>query len=376
MTRISTTRGLLVGVLASLTFGTSGAFIKPLLESGWSPAAAVTARAGIAGLVLLPIAIGALRGKWAAVWRARWCILGMALIGVAGTQLVYFASIQRIPVSTALLIEYLAPLLLVGFVWARTRRMPRAAVIVGSVVAIGGLVLVIGPGSLAAADGLGLLFAGLAAVGCAIYYVIAARPSDGLPPVAFAAAGLVLGALVLGLVGVLGLVPFTARFGSVVLLGAPIPWWVPLVIVAVVSTAVAYVASIAASERLGSRLMSFVGLLEVVFASLFAWVVLGEALTPLQLLGGVLILAGIAFVRSEKQADAPLEAGAADQSFALPTNSEAVPSPIMKTPPVVASPAMRRGERPNQSRATPAARAQPLSVTSAIATKSEPSSSI
>jgi drug/metabolite transporter (DMT)-like permease len=366
MTRISTTRGLLVGVLASLTFGTSGAFIKPLLESGWSPAAAVTARAGIAGLVLLPIAIGALRGKWAAVWRARWCILGMALIGVAGTQLVYFASIQRIPVSTALLIEYLAPLLLVGFVWARTRRMPRAAVIVGSVVAIGGLVLVIGPGSLAAADGLGLLFAGLAAVGCAIYYVIAARPSDGLPPVAFAAAGLVLGALV----------PFTARFGSVVLLGAPIPWWVPLVIVAVVSTAVAYVASIAASERLGSRLMSFVGLLEVVFASLFAWVVLGEALTPLQLLGGVLILAGIAFVRSEKQADAPLEAGAADQSFALPTNSEAVPSPIMKTPPVVASPAMRRGERPNQSRATPAARAQPLSVTSAIATKSEPSSSI
>jgi drug/metabolite transporter (DMT)-like permease len=376
MTRISTTRGLLVGVLASLTFGTSGAFIKPLLESGWSPAAAVTARAGIAGLVLLPIAIGALRGKWAAVWRARWRILGMALIGVAGTQLVYFASIQRIPVSTALLIEYLAPLLLVGFVWARTRRMPRAAVIVGSVVAIGGLVLVIGPGSLAAADGLGLLFAGLAAVGCAIYYVIAARPSDGLPPVAFAAAGLVLGALVLGLVGVLGLVPFTARFGSVVLLGAPTPWWVPLVIVAVVSTAVAYVASIAASERLGSRLMSFVGLLEVVFASLFAWVVLGEALTPLQLLGGVLILAGIAFVRSEKQADAPLEAGAADQSFALPTNSEAVPSPIMKTPPVVASPAMRRGERPNQSRATPAARAQPLSVTSAIATKSEPSSSI
>lgn len=378
MTRNSTSRGLLIGVLASLTFGTSGAFIKPLLESGWSPAAAVTARAGVAGVVLLPIAIGALRGKWASVWRARWRILGMALIGVAGTQLVYFASIQRIPVSTALLIEYLAPLLLVAFVWARTRRMPRAVVIVGSVVAIGGLVLVIGPGSLVAADGLGFVFASLAAVGCAIYYVIAARPSDGLPPVAFAAAGLVLGALVLGLVGLAGLVPFTAEFGSVALLGASTPWWVPLAIVAVVSTAVAYVASIAASEMLGSRLMSFVGLLEVVFASVFAWIVLGEALTPLQLLGGALILAGIAFVRSEKAADAPLEAGSTpgDHSLPLPTNSEAAPSPIMKTPPVAASPAMRRGERPNHSRAMPAASAQALSVTSAIATKIDPSSSI
>jgi len=54
--------------------------------------------------------------------------------------------------------------------------------------------------------------------------------------------------------------------------------------------------------------MSFVGMLEVVFASVFAWVLLGEALGPLQLLGGVLILAGIACVRSEKQVDAPLEA--------------------------------------------------------------------
>jgi hypothetical protein len=86
------------------------------------------------------------------------------------------------------------------------------------------------------------------------------------------------------------------------------------VFVGVIGTAFAYVASIAASEMLGSRLMSFVGLLEVVFASIFAWVLLGEALTITQLLGGVAILAGIALVRSEKQADAPLEPGSVDES--------------------------------------------------------------
>jgi drug/metabolite transporter (DMT)-like permease len=309
---VKTQRGLLIGILASLAFGTSGAFIKPLLEAGWSPAAAVTVRASVAGLVLLPFALVSLRGTWSSVRRAKWRILAMGLVGVAATQLVYFAAVQRIPVSTALLIEYLAPLLLVGLAWAMTRRMPKAVVLIGSVVAIGGLVLIvgngsIGPGGLAAPDGLGLLFAALAAIGCAAYYVIAARPSDGLPPVAFASIGLLLGGAVLGVVGATGLIPFTATFGDVPFFGATAPWWLPLGIVAVIGTALAYATSIAASEMLGSRLMSFVGLLEVVFASLFAWLMLGEGLTLVQLLGGALILAGIAFVRSEKRVDAPLE---------------------------------------------------------------------
>lgn len=322
---MSTTRGLITGALASLAFGTSGAFIKPLLEAGWSPAAAVTVRAGVAGLALLPFTIVALRGRWASVARAKWRILGMAAIGVAGTQLAYFAAVQRVPVSTALLIEYLAPLLLVLFVWAQTRKAPRLVVIIGSVVAIGGLVLVIGPGSIVATDGLGIFFASLAAVGCAIYYVIAARPSDGLPPVAYAAFGLVGGSAMLAIVGVTGLVPFTANFGLIAFVGTPQPWWIPLGMVALIGTAFAYVASIAASEMLGSRLMSFVGLLEVVFASLFAWISLGEALTVTQFVGGALILAGIAFVRSEKEARTELEPAAVADG-AVRAGAAAVPA--------------------------------------------------
>ncbi len=297
-----TSLGLVIAVIASFTFGMSGAFIKPLLEAGWSPAAAVTARALIGGLILLPIALVLVRGRWAAVKRAKWRILSMALIGVAGTQLAYFASVQRIPVNTAILIEYMAPLLLVVWVWLRSRRIPKAVVLIGSVIALVGLVLVVSPGGAGSFDPLGLLFAAIATVGCAIYYVVAAKPSDGLPPVALAAFGLVGGGLSLAVVGLLGLVPFTATFGNVALLGSPAPWWVPLVIVGIVATAIAYAASITASEMLGSRLASFAGLLEVVAAAFYAWLLLGESLTVPQLIGGVLILAGIAFVRSEKTA--------------------------------------------------------------------------
>ena len=300
------TKALLIGVLASLSFGVSGALMKPLLENGWSPTAAVAMRTAIAGIVLLPFALASLRGKWGTIKRARWRILGMALVGVAGTQLAYFMAIQRIPVGSAILLEYLAPILLVGFAWATTRRMPKPVVLVGSAVAIAGLVLVVGPGSLGVTDVLGVGAALLAAVGAASYYLIAARPSEGLPPIALASFGLLLGSATLAGLGSTGILPFTAVFDSVPFAGTDAPWWVPLGIVAVVGTAVAYASSIAATSWLGSRLMSFVGLLEVVFAAMFAWILLGEALSPLQLLGGVLILAGIAFVHSEKKPSEPL----------------------------------------------------------------------
>ena len=300
MKRPQASAGLVFALIAAATFGTSGALIKPLLEAGWSPAAAVTVRVLTGGVVLAPFALLTLHGRWDAVWRGRWRILGMAAVGVAGTQLVYFAAIQRIPVGTGILIEYMAPLLLVAVAWIRTRHAPKAVVLVGSVIALAGLVLVVSPGGSGSFDTLGLVFALLAMVGCAVFYVISARPGDGLPPIALAAAGLLIGGILLGVTGLVGLVPFTASSADVSMFGNDVAWWVPLVAVGVISTAVAYATSITASGMLGSRVASFAGLLEVVAATFYAWLLLGERLTIPQLLGGALILVGIAFVRSEK----------------------------------------------------------------------------
>lgn len=302
--------GLVAAFVSAASFATSGAFVKPLLEAGWSPAAAVSARTLSAGLLLLPFVLWALRGNWPALWRARWRVLGMGVIAVAFTQVTYFAALSRIPVSTALLVEYLAPLLLVLWAWVSTRRAPRPAVLLGSVLAIGGLVLVIGPGAVQAVDPAGLALAFAAAVGCAIYFAVGARPADGLPPVALAGAGLILGGALLGLIGATGLLPFTATFDDVPLLGTPVPWWVPLAVVALFGTAIAYATGIFGANRLGSRLASFIGLLEVVFASIFAWLLLGENLTLTQLAGGVLILAGIAAVNQATESTTPADGSA------------------------------------------------------------------
>ena len=67
-----------------------------------------------------------------------------------------------------------------------------------------------------------------------------------------------------------------------------------------IAAATPYVTGITATRVLGAKLASFVGLSEVLFAVLFAWLLLGELPRPVQLLGGLFILAGVVAVRAEE----------------------------------------------------------------------------
>lgn len=295
--------GIVLGLAAGLAFGAGGVVVKPLLESGWSPGAAVFARISVAALALIVPGLIALKFDLRPLWRARWTVLAYALIAVVGTQVAFYASIALIPVSTTLLIEYLAPVALVLVGWARQRRAPQFVVIAGSVLAITGLYLVIGPGG-GGLDVVGLLLAGVAMVGVCVYYVLGERADASVPPISLAASGFVVGAIVLGALGIVGVVPFSAELVDVQYFGTVAPWWVPVLTVGLVSTAFAYVAGISAIRLLGTRLSSFLGLSEVIFAAIVAWFVLGEAIGPLQAAGGLLILGGIVLVRFERPRDA------------------------------------------------------------------------
>ena len=83
------------------------------------------------------------------------------------------------------------------------------------------------------------------------------------------------------------------------------PFWLPLVGLGVVTAAVAYTTGIAAGRRLGSRLASFVALLEVVAALLFAWLLLDELPQAVQFVGGALILLGVVGVKLGERGTAP-----------------------------------------------------------------------
>ncbi|WP_368497420.1 DMT family transporter [Herbiconiux sp. A18JL235] len=296
------TSGLIFALAAAAAFATSGPFVKPLLDSGWSPAAAVAVRAGAGGLVLLVPALIALRGRYHLLLSSWKLIVGYAVIAVVGSQVFYFASIQYLPVGVALLIEYTAPILLVLLAWGRSRIAPALLTVAGAVLSVAGLVLVINPSGGGGLHPLGILFAVLAALCLAGYYLIAALPTGELPPVTLVSVGLIGGSVALAAVGATGLVPLAIAFDEVDIAGfGEVPWFAPMAVVVLVATAFAYFASLIGAGRLGSRLASFVGLLEVLFAVLFAWLLLGEVPTLVQALGGALIVAGVVCVRMQRE---------------------------------------------------------------------------
>lgn len=287
--------GIVLGLAASLAFATSGVFVRPLLNAGWTPGAAVFWRVTIASLLLLPAGLWSMRGRLRELvteWRL---LAGFGALAVATAQLFYFAAVSRLSVSVALLIEYLAPVALVVLAVVRTRRLPGRLVLAGTAASVLGLVLVLDLTG-ARVDGLGVLFGLLAMCGAAAYFVLGARPTH-LPAIALPAFGLPVGAVVLGLAIVVRALPYSAPLVDVSLLGASLPWWVPLSVVVLAATAIAYVLGVAGVKMMGERLSSFVSLSEVLFAALLAAVLLGETPSAIQLVGGLLIIVGVFLIR-------------------------------------------------------------------------------
>lgn len=292
--------GLALALLSAATFSTSGSFARSLTGAGWSPAAAVAARISAAAVMLAVPAVLSMRGRWQSLWRNAALISIYGLLAVAGGQVFYFNAIQHLSVGVALLLEYLGTILVVGWMWIRHGHKPHRLTGAGSAVAIVGLVFVLDLIGSARLDPVGVLWGLAAAFGLATYFVLSSKVDNDLPPIAMAGAGMTVGAVALLGLGAAGVLPMHASFGAVDFVGRRVSWLVPVIGLSLVAAAIAYVAGIGAARLLGPKLATFVGLTEVIFAVLFAWLMLGELPSGLQLVGGALIVVGIALVRIDE----------------------------------------------------------------------------
>jgi drug/metabolite transporter (DMT)-like permease len=316
--------GLGLAVLSAATFGTSGSFADSLMSSGWTPGGAVTARVGAAALLLTIPALIQLRGRWSLLRRSLAAVVAYGLVAVAGCQFFFFNAVEHLSVGVALLLEYSGTLLVVLWMWLRHSQRPRRLTILGGLLAIGGLVLVLDLSGTQRVDLVGVLWGLGAAAGLAVFFVLSAGTDDLVPPMVMAWAGMVIGALALLVLGLVGAIPFAASTADVHFAGHRTNWLVPVIGLSLVAAVIAYTAGIAAARRLGARVASFVGLAEVLFAILFAWLLLGQRPSALQALGGVVVLAGIALVRAD---DRQPSAGSSDPVTAAALDQREIPLP-------------------------------------------------
>lgn len=309
--------GLVLAVTSAFTFAFSGPLAKSLIEAGWTPTAAVTARLASGALIMVVFATIAHRDWMREALRHWRTVLAYGVIPVAGAQWCYFNAVSHLSVAVALLLEYTAPLLVVGWVWASTRRRPGNLTLVGVVLAIAGIMLVLGiidrsGFTVTDINIIGVGWALAAAVCAACYFIMSDRVTSdgtGLNPITLAASGLVVGAISVALLGFSGVIEMTFTTNDTVIAGFTTSWVVPVIALALIPTAIAYLLGIMGISRLRPRFASLVGLAEVLFAVLIAWALLGEAMTATQAIGGLIVLTGLALARQGDRSEQVERAG-------------------------------------------------------------------
>jgi len=291
--------GLALALTSATSFGLSGSLARSLLDLGWSPAAVVATRVGGAFLVLLIPCLFLLRRIGLPTGRQGARILAYGAVAIALAQLCYFSAVQYLSVGVALLLEYLAPVMLIGWHWARSHRRPAVPVLAGAGLSIVGLAFVLDLRGGLTLNPIGVAW-GLGAALCLCAYFLLSEDNGAdapVNPLLLTTAGTGVGAALLLTAGAAGILPLTVHAGVTILADQAVGWWLPVALLILMSAVLAYPTGIVAVRRLGSSLASFVSLTEVIFAVAFAFVLLGQQPGPMQLVGGALILAGIALVK-------------------------------------------------------------------------------
>ncbi|WP_459736545.1 EamA family transporter [Streptomyces sp. E-15] len=310
--------GLGLALGSALAFGGSGVAAKPLIEAGLDPLHVVWLRVAGAALVMLPLAV-----RHRDLPRRHPALLaGFGLLAVAGVQACYFAALSRIPVGVALLIEYLAPALVLGWVRFVQRRPVTRAAALGVVLAAGGLACVVEVWSGLGFDALGLVFA-LGAACCQVgYFVLSDQGGDAgaaaPDPLGVIAYGLLVGAAVLTGVARPWSMDWPVLAGSADLNGTAVPAVALLAWIVLVATVIAYITGVLSVRRLSPQVAGVVACLEAVIATVLAWVLLGEHLSAPQVAGGAVVLVGAFIAQSStpaKGSPEPLSSGGAEREL-------------------------------------------------------------
>jgi drug/metabolite transporter (DMT)-like permease len=304
--------GYVFGLLAALLFGANGSVTKVVLDSGLSPTQVTQFRTlgtfVIAGVVLLVVDRSAFRLPWKQV--GVMAVLGV--VGLALLQVTYAYAIQLLPVGIALLLEYLAVLIvaLVAFLFFKERVKARLWVSIGCVIVGLTIVAQIWASHL---DPLGVVMALAAAATLAIYFLVGERQVTATSPLAVAFWTSGFAALFWAFFSgwwnvdpaiVAKPVSLTGNLAGVIVpLGAPLAWLI------VMGSFLPFLLSFSALGRLKATAGGIVASSEVIFAFVVAWLWLGEELSPLQLVGAAIVLAGIILAqtaRPDKVVDADL----------------------------------------------------------------------
>ncbi|GAB3650287.1 EamA family transporter [Glycomyces tarimensis] len=285
--------GVALVLMASVFFGVCGPFGKVVIQAGLTPLQVTWLR--VLGVGLLAVAVAIAPFIRARRDGPRPPLAALALFGltaIAAVQAFYFIAVERLPVGIALLLEFMGPIVVVAWVkFVRRNPLPRAAVI-GALLSVTGLCIVVEVWAGLRLDAIGLL-AGSAAAACqATYFLSGERLTAKVDVRVLLAVGFTVGTIALTPLAAPWAMNWASLSSEVTLLGVGTTSLASLVAL-ILCTAVAYTLGLSGLRFLAAPVAGAIGYAEVVVAALAAWAMLGEALTAPQIIGGLVVIAGV-----------------------------------------------------------------------------------
>jgi drug/metabolite transporter (DMT)-like permease len=282
-------------VLAAFCWGLSAIIAKGAFDRGITPGQMAQARVAVAAVPLLLFLAACRRDLIVPSRRA----LPMLIAFGAAMAIVnwsYYVAIDRLDVGVAISLQYTAPvlILLLAAVWSR--RSPGGLAWGAGLLTLVGAVLVSGAyAGLASLDGIGLLAGMGAALSFAGYLLTAeAAGARGAHPATVLLIGFAVAAIIWGVFQ---------------------PWWdwpfgrlaepqigLRVLAVGLVGTLLPFMLAVSAVRIISASLAGIAATFEPVFAAGLAWVLLGQQLSPPQLIGGACVVAGVVIAQLARTA--------------------------------------------------------------------------
>jgi drug/metabolite transporter (DMT)-like permease len=297
--------GVAAAAAAAVLFGINGTVSKLALESGLSTTRLVELRSVGAALCFMAMALLLQPESLRADRHELAFLLVAGVVGIGLVQWLYFVAISRLPVGIAILLEYLAPVLVA--LWVRfVRREPvRPRIWAALALCLVGLAVVAEVWSGLTLDEVGVL-AGLgAAVALAAYYLTGEHSLTRRDPLSLAAWTFTAAAVFWTVPQPLWSFPWGTLAEGVALPGpfegTTVPLWSLVAWIVLLGTVVPYGFVLVALRHLGSTRTGLLGMAEPVASGIVAWVVLSEALSSVQLAGAAIVLAGIVAAETSRR---------------------------------------------------------------------------
>lgn len=293
---MDTIKGYGCVILAALLWASSGTAGKALFAGGMTPFELVQIRVTLSA-AFMAVAFGVFSPG---VMKVRWKDLGYFLLlggcGMALVQITYFYAISKIHVAAAILLQYMAPILIGLFsicFWKERLTLPKLTALF---LAFGGCYLVVGGYNLRFLEmnRMGILVGLAGAVCFAGYSLLGERGMHRYGPWTVLFYAMAFGALTWHLV----FSPF-----HYLVAGYNLSQWGWISYIALFGTVAPFGLYFMGINYIRSTRASITATLEPIAAGMMAFFLLGEAMELLQILGGVLVVGAIILLHLQREQD-------------------------------------------------------------------------